>query len=82
MQGPYERKNQTIDQGTILELNVIGRKDYDNVKLFQSYIPDKEKKTIDESEDILKIKSDLGSDGQSLQDLLKDEFCALEKKYD
>lgn len=63
MQGPYERKNQTIDQGTILELNVIGRKDYDNVKLFQSYIPDKEKKTIDESEDILKIKSDLGSDG-------------------
>ena len=36
MQGPYERKNQTIEQGTILELNVIGRKDYDNVKLFQS----------------------------------------------
>ena len=45
IQGPYERKNQMIDQSIILELNVIGKREYDDIELFKSYIPDLPKRS-------------------------------------
>lgn len=84
MMGPYERRNQTIDQSTVHELNVIGKKEYDRIKIFQSYIPDKHMKTNTENQDIQKAKSDIASMGQSLHEdkLIMDEQTKKQRNFD
>ena len=37
LMGPYDRRNQTIDMEMVHELNVIGKKEYDKLQIFQSF---------------------------------------------
>ena len=49
MQGPYERKNMPpIDMEIVRELNVIGKKDYDQELVFESYVADPDGDSEDE----------------------------------
>lgn len=67
MAGPYERRNHTIDQELVHELNVIGKKEYDQVRVFRSFEPDKGKQDpFGEN-----IKSDRANDGES-EDVVSD----------